>query len=292
MTEPPPVPDSSKSKIALTGTAATLLLSLACRVDDCHQPEPISNDKWAGYVAEQIDYDFNSIGISPITRDAICFRSACFDAWTREFLDQNKDRELTVLHIACGLDARAHRVGFGANVRWIDLDLPDVVELRRKLLPEPAGDYKLIAGSALDESVIASIPNDRPTAVVIEGLMYYIEEAQVHDLIRSLCTPFPSGELIFDAMNPLVVTIHRWTRRFANLVSGTWMERQGTGFVSGIGDPVAVEKLHPGLKLRSSIPWIRLQVKNPSLGQWVASWLAMLPVMQFTGYNLRYTFES
>jgi O-methyltransferase involved in polyketide biosynthesis len=290
MTAPPPLPEGSKAKIALTGTAATLLLTLAARMEDCHQPEPMLNDKWACYVAEQIDYDYSTIGVAATTRLALCFRSLCFDRWTREFLAEHENQDVTILHIACGLDARAHRVQWGPNVRWIDLDLPDVVEVRRKLLPEPSGDYTLIAGSALDDSVLASIPNDRPTAVLIEGLMYYIEEAQVHELIRSLCTQFPTGELIFDAMSPLVIHLQRWTKWMSNITNGAWMKKQGTGFVSGISDPVAIEKLHPGLKLRSYVPWTEMEVKNPTMDHRLMVLFAQLPLPRFFGYNLRYTF--
>jgi O-methyltransferase involved in polyketide biosynthesis len=51
---------------------------------------------------------------------------------------------VAVSHLACGLDAWAHRISWSNNtrgmVRWIDVDLPEVVDLRRKLLPELAGD--------------------------------------------------------------------------------------------------------------------------------------------------------
>lgn len=289
MTEPPPVPEGSKAKITLTGTPATLLLTLASRMEDCSQPDPILNDKWAGYVAEQIDY--STIGTSPTTRDSACFRSATLDKWTREFLAEHEDEDVTVVHLACGLDARAHRVQRGSNVRWIDLDLPDVVELRRKLLPDPPGDYTLVAGSALDDSVIASIPNDRPTAVVIEGLMFYIEEAQAHQLIRSLCTRLPTGELIFDAMSPLLVGFQRLTTTWLPyMFNGAWMREQGTAFAHGLSDPVALEKLHPGLKLRSKIASTEMEIKNPTMAHRILFLFAQLPLPPFTGYNLRYTF--
>ncbi|KAH8904182.1 O-methyltransferase [Coniochaeta sp. PMI_546] len=277
---------------ATLGTPATLLLSLTARVQDCRNPEPILNDKWAEYVAEQIDYDYSTIGVPATLRDTLSARGFYFDQWTREFLDSHQGEDVTVLYIACGLDARTHRVQWGPNVRWIDLDLPDVVELRRKLIPEPSGDYTLLAGSALDDSVLSSIPNDRPTAIIIEGLMFYLEETQVLDLIRRVCSHFPSGELMFDTMSPAVISMQKWRQGLnSRLGLGAWMDRQGTGFASGIGDPVALEKLHPGLKLRANVAWTEMErIKHPTVGHRILQLLAWLPIPALNGYSLRYTF--
>ncbi|OIW25598.1 S-adenosyl-L-methionine-dependent methyltransferase [Coniochaeta ligniaria NRRL 30616] len=292
MTTPPPVPEGSKAKVTLTGTPATLLLSLTARVQDCHSPDPILNDKWAEYVADQIDYDYSAMGVHGTIRDTLSARGFYFDQWTREFLDLHKNEDVTILYIACGLDARTHRVQWGSNVRWIDLDLPDVVELRRKLLPEPSGDYTLLAGSALDDSVLSSIPNDRPTAIIIEGLLFYLEEAQALELIRRLCSHFPSGELMFDTMSPAVVSMQKWRRSLSSGFSlGDWMQRQGAGFASGIADPAALEKLHPGLKLQTKIAWTEMErIKHPTMGHRFLQLLAWLPIPALNGYNLRFTF--
>lgn len=288
MSPPPPVPEGSKAKVTLTGTPATLLLTLAVRVQDLHNPDPILGDKWAEYVAEQIDYDYSTINTNPTMRDAICLRTRYLDQWTGDFLAAHADERVTVLNIACGLDARAHRVEWGPNVRWIDVDLPDVVELRRRLLPEPGGDYALVAGSALDDALLGSVPDDRPTAVVVEGLLIYLQEPQAHDLIRRLCSRFPSGELMFDIMSPVAITLQRWRDR---LLPGSWMQKQGTGFTWGT-DPAAIERLHDGLKLETNVPWYKTEgIKNPSPGHKLWEFVAMVPLLpSLTGYNLRYSF--
>jgi O-methyltransferase involved in polyketide biosynthesis len=240
-----------------------------------------------------MDYDFSTIVVPPTLRDTLSARGFYFDQWTREFLDLHKNEEVTILYIACGLDARVHRVPWSSNVRWIDLDLPDVVELRRKLIPEPSGDYTLLAGSALDDSVLSSIPNDRPTAIIIEGLMFYLEETQANDLICRLCSHFSSGELMFDAMSSAVVSIQKWRQALSSRLSlAGWMARHGTGFASGIADPVALEKLHPGLKLRTNVAWTEMDViKHPTMGHRLLQLLAWVPILpSLNSYTLRYTF--
>lgn len=291
MTTPPPVPEGSKAKMTLTGSASTLMITLLCRMQDCQTPDPILNDKWAEYVAKQMDYDYSTIDLQAMTRDNLSLRALYLDRWTGEFLDAHKVEDVTILKIACGLDARSHRVRWGPNVRWIDLDLPPVIELRRKLLPGPSGYYSLVAGSALDANVLKSIPNDRPTAVVMEGLLYYLEEADGHRLIRQLCERFPSGELIFDVISPAFVITQQWAHGLSSrLSSGQWMKKQGTGFVSG-SDPWTLDKLRPKLKLRMNVPWTEMEgMKNPTLGHRFLQALAWLPIPRFGGSNLRHTF--
>src|ERR1041385_5498621 len=89
-------------------------------------------------------------------------RSRSLDRWTSDVLDQHAHSPVgvTVLHLACSLDFRALRLQrhfIRSNIRWIDVDLPDVVELRRRVVEEPAIDtqgqssYSLISTSRSEE---------------------------------------------------------------------------------------------------------------------------------------------
>ena len=49
----------------------------------------------------------------------------------REFLDRCPDA--AVVHVGCGLDSSLERVDHG-DADWCDLDLPEAIELRRKLI--------------------------------------------------------------------------------------------------------------------------------------------------------------
>jgi len=58
-------------------------------------------------------------------------RNREFDRYAQDFLRCHP--EAVVVHIGCGLDSRFERVDNG-QVEWYDLDLPHVIELRRKLI--------------------------------------------------------------------------------------------------------------------------------------------------------------
>ncbi|RKU47455.1 hypothetical protein DL546_009127 [Coniochaeta pulveracea] len=290
---PPPVPDGAKAKITLHGAPKTLLVPLYCRSRDCQNERPILNDKWAGYVLQQIDFNFNDFSLTPFFCNTITLRARYFDQWTTDFLEQHRHQPVTVLHLACGLDARAHRVPwFNDNrdmVRWIDIDLPEVVELRRKLLPNPQGDYQLVAGSVLDDAVLNAVPNDRPTVVIFEGLIMYLEASDAENLIHRLCSRFErkGGELQFDGLGWMSLAVQRWSRIFVNLA---FLKQSKAEWHYAIDDPLALEQLHPGLKLVSDV----LLYDNegieelPSSQQWEAWMLSHLPGFRYISRVIRF----
>lgn len=60
-------------------------------------------------------------------------RAAVFDDWVRCRMDE--EPEAVVLHIGCGLDSRAQRVG-SRGQKWYDLDFPQVIRERNRYFAE------------------------------------------------------------------------------------------------------------------------------------------------------------
>ncbi len=82
-----------------------------------------------------------------------------------------------MVNIACGLDTRFQRLDDG-HVTWYDLDLPDVIELRRRLL-EDSERHRTIAASALDPDWPDQLGEGEASGdvlVIIEGLSMYLEQ--------------------------------------------------------------------------------------------------------------------
>ncbi len=93
--------------------------------------------------------------LSEANKLVIILRSREFDRHSRDFLASHP--HAVVVHIVCDLYSRFERVDDGL-VEWYDLDLPQVIALRRKLIGDegPAlsnveGDrYHLLGCSVLD----------------------------------------------------------------------------------------------------------------------------------------------
>ncbi|OTB10078.1 hypothetical protein K445DRAFT_268284 [Daldinia sp. EC12] len=228
-----------KLKIALTGSQETAIGTLVARAKDAKSANSILNDTNAVQVIDQIDHDFDKFRVNESHATMYGRRTIRIDRWTAEFLSENP--EATVVHLACGLDDRLRRLQPDlTKVRWIDVDLPDIVELRTKLIPNPEGDYRLIAADATDTSWLKDIPNDRPTVIVCQGLTMYLEEEAGKCMIRKIVDHFKSGQLIIDFIGTVLLYIQD---QVDTLVA------TGAIFKWGVDDPKSVEALHPQLKM-------------------------------------------
>jgi O-methyltransferase involved in polyketide biosynthesis len=185
-------------EVHLTGTRATLLATLYGRALDAESPASILHDTMARDAVRQLDFDFAKTGLRRGDPAAVALRARHFDRWTHEFLSAHA--ETTVLHLGCGLDTRVWRVDPGAGVRWLDVDHPDVIDLRRRLYPARAG-CELIGSSVTDPEWLARVPDDLPVLVVAEGLSMYLREDEGKQLFRRIATHFRSGQLVFDAVS-------------------------------------------------------------------------------------------
>ena len=111
--------------------AETLLIALHARVLEAMRPAPLVRDERAPALAALIDYDFSRFALRDHDQTTTILRLREFDCRAIAFLARSP--QAVVVHIGCGLDTRFDRVDNG-QVAWYDLDLPEVIELRRQLV--------------------------------------------------------------------------------------------------------------------------------------------------------------
>ncbi len=184
-----------------------LLIPLYIRAIESQRADALLKDDRAVALVQQMDDDFSWVKRAEVDEEvwvAVVLRSREFDRRARDFMARCP--EAVVVHIGCGLDARFERVDDG-QVEWYDLDLPDVIELRRKLIGGEGGRYHLLACSALDNAWLATVSahHPRPLLFLAEGVFMFLEETQVRSLVLALKERFPGAELVFDAFSPFFV---------------------------------------------------------------------------------------
>jgi methyltransferase (TIGR00027 family) len=198
------------AKIRLTGEQETMLATLYGRALDARSAEPVLGDTYAARLVERIDYDFDRMRVDPGRAATIAARARHLDRWTTDFLARHA--AASVLHLGCGLDARADRVAPGPDVRWYDVDHPEVIDVRRRLYPPVDGRHTV--GASLDEvGWLDQVPADRPTLVVAEGLVMYLTADEVTRLFATVTDRFPGGEVAFDAFSRLGIRLQRLNRQ-------------------------------------------------------------------------------
>ena len=194
----------------LSGVSETLLITLYIRAMESQRPDALIKDERAEALVRQMDQDFLQSKLAKIEdysaipsfmQVAIILRSREFDRHARDFLARHP--EAVVVHIGCGLDTRFERVDNG-RVEWYDLDLPEVIALRRKLIGGEGERYHLLACSVLDSVWLDTVSahRQRPVLFLAEGVLMYFDEAQVKSLVLTLKEHFPGAELVFDAFSP------------------------------------------------------------------------------------------
>jgi len=106
-----------------------------------------------------------------------------------------------IVNVGCGLETMFWRVGPDApDARFYEMDLPEVIETRRRILGAPERD-ELIAGDAFDLSWASGIDASRPTLVIVSGVFQYFHNADVLGFIADAKKAFADAELVFDATN-------------------------------------------------------------------------------------------
>ena len=197
----------------LSGVAETLLITLYIRAIESQRPDTLIKDERAEALVRQLDQESlqKTLALTDdFSRVAVILKGREFDRFAQDFLRRHPDA--VVVHIGCGLDTRFERVCSeqpdNGQVEWYDLDLPDVIELRRKYLGAEGERYHLLGCSVLDDAWLDTVSahHQRPFLFLAEGVFMYFEGAQVKSLVLTLRDHFPGAELVFDAFSPIM----RW----------------------------------------------------------------------------------
>ena len=243
------------SKIALEGqgvVAETLVIPLYYRALETQRPDALIRDPRAVEMVARIDYDFSRIKLLEHDQAGLVVRVREFDRQTRDFLAEHP--QAVVVHIGCGLDTRFERLDNG-QVEWYDLDLPEVIRLRRQLLGESPRCH-FVACSVFDPAWLDAVSAHagRPFLFVAEGVLPYFEEAQVKGLLLLLRDRFPGSELICDAMTPYIVRMHNFELAFSKMKARLrWGLKRGRD----------VENWGAGIRLLSE--WFYFDAPEPRL---------------------------
>lgn len=272
-----------RERVDLTGAPATMLATLYGRALDSCRIDSILGDTAAADAVARIDYDFRATGMTATTSAGVALRTRLLDTWVREFLAAH--RSATVLHLACGLDTRAQRLGPPPAVRWVDLDLPEVMALRARLIEPPPGDCRAVAVSVTDDGWLDAVPADRPTVAVFEGLTMYLSRADGEQLIRRICDRFPSGQLLFDCYGSLGIRLQKLVPAVRNA---------GATLQWGIDDPREIERLHPGVELHDAVGSVDVPgvERLPLAGRVQLALVRRIPRLRDVGRILRYGFSQ
>lgn len=257
---------SEKIQIQLNDVPETLLITLYSRAIESQRPDALFIDEKAVSVVNRINYDFSRIKLQSHDQVAIIFRLKTFDRMAQSFLQRYPDS--VVIHIGCGLDTRFERIDNG-RVIWYDLDLPEVISLRKLLFTDENARNKMVAGSVFSDAWIDLVKQHghRSYLFLAEGVFPYFMEDQLKHLFARLEQHFPGCEIVFDAARPFLVWADNLHLLFAGLKARLhW----------GLNHAADLENWSAAYKLLED--WYYFDQSEPRLGN--IQWLLRLPFLK------------
>jgi O-methyltransferase involved in polyketide biosynthesis len=189
----------------LGGVAETALWSLyqrasAARVGHLDDPRAVEVLVRLEYPFERFDTPYHGLAAR-----LHALRVRTVDIALRRMLAGAPDA--TVVALGEGFETQFWRVDNG-RLRWLTLDLPEVVAVRREVLPDGPRN-RTLAGSAADAEWTTQVDRERPVIITAQGLLPYFDRDEVHRLVSSWARLLPGAWLLFDAVTAHLQEIRR-----------------------------------------------------------------------------------
>jgi O-methyltransferase involved in polyketide biosynthesis len=265
---------NEKISVNWDAVSETLLLPLYARAVESQRPDPLIKDDKAVEIVRQMKYDFGRMKLSDGDNVAMILRLREFDHQVREFLKLHP--QAAVVHIGCGLDTRFERVD-NQQVEWYDLDLPEVIELRKTLIGGERARYHLLGSSVFGEAWLETLQSQpqRPVLFLAEAVLLYFEEIKVKSLVLTLQSRFPGSELVCDAHTPFAI----WTDNLQFAMGGLRARVHW-----GLKHAKDLESWGAGIALLEE--WYYFDCPEPRLG--AMQWMRHFPLLGKSAGIFRY----
>lgn len=129
----------------------------------------------------------------------------------------------TVLNLAAGLDARPYRLDLPSDLRWMHVDLPEMVDYFREHMAgeTPRCPVEFHTADLRDAEsrcrLFADAAREGPVLVITEGLLIYLDAAEVAPLARDLHDIAGARWWLSDLASPMLIkrVTRNWDRKLA-----------------------------------------------------------------------------
>jgi len=206
----------------------------------------ILQDKKAEEIWEKEGFTLRGKSASKWLAYYMGMRSSVFDKWVEMQLTKAKEqsykeesglviddatdaKKTVVLHIGCGMDSRALRVGKG-KVEWYDVDFPEVISERKKYYKE-SEHYHMFGADARETAWIREIPG-KNAIVVLEGISMYFKVDEMRHLLGALSGHFEAVYVLMDCYTQKAAKASKYKNPINDV---------GVTVVYGIDDPGVFE---------------------------------------------------
>lgn len=195
----------SEATRGMTALPRTLFIALAARAQGALSfPSLNPHD---GHAAQLLEASGAEVQTSPADQSVVMnvlWRTQMIKQLGHDFFEHHPHS--TGINLGSGLAHYFQWLDNGCN-RWIDVDLPEVIALRDGLLPTRSTRCQ---HKAMDITVpgwwkrLGLHRHEEPVFLVCEGVLMYLQAAQVRSFLREIGDNAPEGsELVCDFISPI-----------------------------------------------------------------------------------------
>lgn len=250
----------------------TALLTALYRARESERDDALFHDPYARLLAgERAEQLARTMHATPTTGYPIVVRTQVLDTLISQIIREGHAE--TVLDLAAGLDTRPYRLDLPPTVRWIEVDLPEIVAYKADKLAQFSSvcPVERIGLDLTDEErrrdLFARVSAEgRPILIVTEGLLNYLSEQQVRALATDLSRHEQMRWWCTDLASPLLLRILRllWGRslregdahfQFTPADAEHFFRTCGWQ-VKQCADPRMAHRLHREVGLEKAFRWI------------------------------------
>jgi methyltransferase (TIGR00027 family) len=168
---------------AITHVSDTALMVAACRAHETELEDAFVRDPFARKLAgDRGQAILRALPHANILRLGLAIRTRFIDELLLEALQ--KHSVATVLSVGCGLDTRPWRLELPSELRWIEIDFPDVLDYKERMM---SGEMlrcqreRLTAdlNDSAQRKAMYQAAGAAPSVMITEGLLLYLPAATV-----------------------------------------------------------------------------------------------------------------
>ncbi|MGH9352484.1 MAG: class I SAM-dependent methyltransferase [Terriglobia bacterium] len=181
---------------------------VACfRARETPRPDALFRDPYADRLAGERGFQIANTLLDGNKHDwAWAARTFLFDEFLHGEIQEGTD---LVLNLAAGLDTRPYRLPLPATLRWVEVDLPEILSYKEEVLENEKPGCRLermrldLSDVRARRALFAELNRGaRRAAILTEGLLLYFTPEEVGSLARDLAAGEHFQSWIIDLVSP------------------------------------------------------------------------------------------
>ncbi len=177
------------------------------RTRESERPDALFRDPFAGRLAGKRGEEIAAEVLKRSRNDwSLVIRTYLFDSLITDYISRGGDM---VINLAAGLDARPYRMDLPSSLRWVEVDLPEILDYKEEILAGEKPRCALrrvrldLANREARRPLLAELGRESKGALVVtEGLIVYLTTEQVAEFAEDLAAPAGIRWWTHDLMSP------------------------------------------------------------------------------------------